>query len=61
MVQPLFDENNDKRSRQAEEQTGEPQSIYPDIRGSGNKGDSGIEGGRGDRVDGGTVGDGTLN
>ena len=61
MMQPLFHENSNKRSRQADEQTGEPEPVHPDVRGSGDKCDGRIEGGRGDGVDWGTVGDSTLN
>ncbi len=61
MMQPLFHENSDKRSRQAEEQAREPEPIYPDVRGSGDKSDGGIERRRGNGADRGSVGDGTLN
>ena len=35
VVEPLFNENGDKRGHQAEEQAGEPKPVHPDVGGSG--------------------------
>lgn len=61
MVKSLLHENSEKCCCQAVKQTDEPQPVHPDARGSENKSDGGIDGGRGDGVDRGIVGDGTLN
>ncbi len=61
MVQPLLHENSDEGGCQAKEQAREPESFTQTSMVAGTKSDGGIEGRRGDGVDRGSVGDGTLN
>ncbi len=60
-MEPLLHKYGDECHCEAEEQAGEPQPVHPNVRGSGNEDDGGVQRGRTNGVGRGTIDDSALN